>query len=422
MASAADDDDYDFDFPEYNPHPYRGGYDIALTYGAALPPSSAICYPISTSQVSPPSPPRPSHLEGSPGPHYAEPFPSPDLFRSWLFTDWDNRQAHAVPEGGEGWNGWRRALDYLFGHAEGYGERRIGVDGYGIPIYANKKLHGAESVLVEVQQAPVERVEYHDTRPEDHHHWSSCYGGTAEKLGYGNPVLAYDRHYSEKALRVEIDPNESVWHQKLNYHEGYQMQSHYNSELNDSDYVDAFFGSPSIAYSSYHYEQPLHLQVEQVQTDWYQQSSYSEAHQEFEWSSSHNDTQREDSDFFHSSGSSYQRYSWEQPDNVELRPYEPSWSYNQDHYDGYEEETPKLNWHYSSVGGQAEKSTNSEDTYYYTQQEYYQQAEPIQVEPYKSSWSQYASYYEAPNEQVSQIEEPEGDSPYYTFNKLFDYN
>lgn len=62
--------------------------------------------------------------------------------------------------------------------------------------------------------------------------------------------------------------------------------------------------------------------------------------------------------------------------------------------------------HYSSVGGQAEKSTNSEDTYYYTQQEYYQQAEPIQVEPYKSSWSQYASYYEAPNEQVSQIEEP----------------
>ncbi|KAG6493714.1 uncharacterized protein At5g39570-like isoform X1 [Zingiber officinale] len=427
MASATDDDD----FPEYNPHPYRGGYDIALTYGDPLPPSSAICYPISTSPVSPPSPPpsppRPSYLGGFLDPHPAEPFPSPDLFRSWPFTDWDNRQAYAVPEGGDGWNGWRRALDYLFGHAEGYGERRIGVDSYGIPIYANKKLHGAESVLVEVPPAPVDRVEYHDTRPEDHHHWSSCYSGTAEKHGYGHPVLAYDRHYAEKALHVEIDPNESVWHQKVNYHEGYQVQSHHHSQFNDSDYVGAFFGSPSIAYNRHHYEQPLHLQVEPIETDWYQKSSYSEAYQESafpksEWSSSHNDTQREAGDFFHSSGSTYQRYSWEQPDYVELRPYEPSWSYNQGHYDGNEEETPKWNWQYSSVGGQGENFTNSEDTYYYTQQEYYEQAEPIQVEPYKSSWSQYSSYYEAQNEQLSQIDELEGDSPYYPFHKLFDYS
>lgn len=224
---------------------------------------------------------------------------------------------------------------------------------------------------------------------------------------------------------MEIDPNESVWHQKVNYHEDYQVQLHQNSELNDSDYVGAFFGSPSIAYNSYHYEQPLHLQVEP--TAWSQNSSYSEAYQvsafpKFEWSSSHNDTQEEDSDFFHSSGSSYQRYSWEQPDHVELRPYEPPWSYNLDRYDGYEEETPKWNWHYSSVGGQEEKSTNSEYTYYYNQHEYYEQAEPIQVEPYKSSWSQYSSYYEAPNEQVAQIEELEGDSPYYPFHKLFDYS
>lgn len=34
------------DFDEYNPYPYKGGYDIVLTYGYPLPPSPAICYPI----------------------------------------------------------------------------------------------------------------------------------------------------------------------------------------------------------------------------------------------------------------------------------------------------------------------------------------------------------------------------------------
>ncbi|CAL9118272.1 unnamed protein product [Musa textilis] len=49
------------DFEEYNPHPYLGGYDIALAYGHPLPPSSATCYPISSSaslpQSSQPPPP-----------------------------------------------------------------------------------------------------------------------------------------------------------------------------------------------------------------------------------------------------------------------------------------------------------------------------------------------------------------------------
>jgi hypothetical protein len=53
-----------------------------------------------------------------------------------------------------------RGLDFLFGHAQGYGERRIGTDVYGTPIYANKRT-ATESVAVQVEQPPVQRLEYH---------------------------------------------------------------------------------------------------------------------------------------------------------------------------------------------------------------------------------------------------------------------
>ncbi|XP_043812979.1 uncharacterized protein At5g39570 isoform X3 [Manihot esculenta] len=42
-----DDDVNDFD--EYDPTPYGGGYDIALTYGRPTPPSEETCYPNSSS-------------------------------------------------------------------------------------------------------------------------------------------------------------------------------------------------------------------------------------------------------------------------------------------------------------------------------------------------------------------------------------
>jgi hypothetical protein len=40
------------DFDEYDPTPYGGGYDIALTFGRALPPSDETCYAISTATTS----------------------------------------------------------------------------------------------------------------------------------------------------------------------------------------------------------------------------------------------------------------------------------------------------------------------------------------------------------------------------------
>ncbi|CAL9092867.1 uncharacterized protein At5g39570-like isoform X1 [Musa acuminata AAA Group] len=410
--SAGRPDDFnEDDFEEYNPHPYLGGYDIALTYGDPLPPSSATCYPISSSasppseQTTPPPPhaTTPTFDHGLPEKYQPEPFPSPDLFRSWPYSTWEDRQIyHGDAEAGGGWNGWRRALDYLFGHAQGYGEMRVGVDSDGIPIYANKKLGGAESVVVEVEPAPVQRLEFYhpDSRA------ASCYGETTEERhGYENPVLAYNKHYSEGALPVAIDPNESVWHQKLSHHEAYRDQA-----FDERDHVTAFFGGAAVAYDRHHYEQPLHLQVEPIETARSRRSSCSEeVYQEStcsksDWknSMSYYDDRDNESSFFASSSFAYDRYSHKPSDHVELEPFKPTWPQNTGYYEVYEnEESPKLNWNSMLIGDEGDKTTISEAPSYSIQSQYYEQAQSAQLEPYKATWSQWPSYYEAHNEHGS---------------------
>ncbi|GJN22253.1 hypothetical protein PR202_gb09805 [Eleusine coracana subsp. coracana] len=56
------------DFDEYDPTPYNGGYDIALTFGRPLPPSDETCYPIvsTTSSTSSSSYDRPQQHGGQP--------------------------------------------------------------------------------------------------------------------------------------------------------------------------------------------------------------------------------------------------------------------------------------------------------------------------------------------------------------------
>lgn len=61
-----------------------------------------------------------------------------------------------------------RGLDFLFGHAQGYGERRVGTDVYGIPMYANKR-SPTESVALLVEQSSVQRLEYHQSSDVEVH-------------------------------------------------------------------------------------------------------------------------------------------------------------------------------------------------------------------------------------------------------------
>jgi len=55
------------DFDEYDPTPYGGGYDIALTFGRPLPPSEETCYPISTAASSYDRPQQAQHGGRRPG-------------------------------------------------------------------------------------------------------------------------------------------------------------------------------------------------------------------------------------------------------------------------------------------------------------------------------------------------------------------
>jgi hypothetical protein len=55
-----------------------------------------------------------------------------------------------------------RGLDFLFGHSDGYGERRIGVDCLGVPVYANRKGGVEDAVVVEVAPPATGIVEWHD--------------------------------------------------------------------------------------------------------------------------------------------------------------------------------------------------------------------------------------------------------------------
>jgi hypothetical protein len=166
-----DEDDDDF-FGEYNPHPYRGGYDLAATFGTPLPPSANTCYPVSSSTAatvpnvpSPPSPtPEPEEPYGDQEAPREPVHESPEVFPNGAATKGKRRRG--------GWCGrgfWRkcvRGLDYVFGYKDPYVEQWIGVDSY--MVHANRKESGEDALALEVEvPAPsVGRVEPHDGSEE----------------------------------------------------------------------------------------------------------------------------------------------------------------------------------------------------------------------------------------------------------------
>ncbi|XP_062189474.1 uncharacterized protein LOC133892610 isoform X3 [Phragmites australis] len=216
MAAADYLDDDEFD--DYNPHPYSGGYDISATYGSPLPHSPATCYPVSTPAAVPaPTAPQPSSLPQPPAPapprqsppaqprsssppqspppvaepyYWPEPYnygdaprdqpmyAAPEVFRGWPY--FSGAQCHSTC-GRDYWRHCMRGLDYLFGHSDGYGERRIGVDYHGIPVYANKKGGVEDAVVVEVAPPATGTVECHD----------------AGEKQYESNVRKYTPHHSE---------------------------------------------------------------------------------------------------------------------------------------------------------------------------------------------------------------------------------
>ncbi|KAH7667408.1 hypothetical protein IHE45_12G056700 [Dioscorea alata] len=305
MASSFDDDD---DFDEYNPHPYQGGYNIALTYGSPLPPSSATCYSIDgvfpASSSSPPPPVR--SLDGDDAVVVPDQTQQVDLGFPWYdhlaFGSFGFGRGWDYAEENSHWRPLRRALDYLFGYSQGFGERRIGVDSYGIPIYANKK-PGAEMALsVQVQPAINQKIEFHE--------WPLVNG-----------------EESAESAEIETNPNESSFHA----YENHGNENYYGKEISFYDYDNRGNESSFYAYENHHYEEPAHVQFrEQVVPSWswdaYNHKDYMEQGSE---------------DESYSYGNliyAYDKQQYEQPLSVEVQPAEHGWVEQLEYHEVYEEQ------------------------------------------------------------------------------------
>ena len=89
-------------------------------------------------------------------------YPTPEVFRRWPYLAAGSHCCHSRGGPRDYWRQCMRGLDCLFGHADGYGERRIGTDCHGVPVYANKKGGVEDAVVVEVPPPAIGNVQWHD--------------------------------------------------------------------------------------------------------------------------------------------------------------------------------------------------------------------------------------------------------------------
>ncbi|XP_039830021.1 uncharacterized protein At5g39570-like isoform X4 [Panicum virgatum] len=310
-----DEDDEDF-FGEYNPHPYRGGYDLAATFGTPLPPSAKTCYPVSSSAAATvptvPSPPSPTPEPADPPPE--EPYgdeeapwkpvhESSEVFPNGAATKGKGRRGRRRGRGF--WKKCVRVLDYVFGYKDPYVEQRIGVDSYVVPVYANRKESEEDALAVEVEVPPpsVGRVEPHDG---------------SEELVHGND---------------------------LSWHSTYKDDAY-------TTYMSNLYYTPSFAQS---YGLPEVL----GKPDWFPNLSYSESHPVEEFQHEHLSTYfgQSDGDTLETPAHAYNIQSYMPISDMPIEPFKPSWSQNWGLSDAYtpgdapeNDAHPLISGEYGSVG------------------------------------------------------------------------
>ncbi|KAG8079292.1 hypothetical protein GUJ93_ZPchr0007g4739 [Zizania palustris] len=359
--AAADDHLDDDEFDEYNPHPYSGGYDIFATYGSPLPPSPSTCYAISTTPTAPtqplipaPAPPlQPSPAQprsASPEPPRPPPTPVAEPYywpKPYDYGDAARDQPmYATPEVFRGWpyllgpqccsqcgrDYWRqcmRGLDYLFGHSHGYGERRIGLDFHGVPVYANRKGGVENAVVIEVQPPATGTVQWHhagegpDYSGDNQFTWDD--NAKDETHAYVQPT--YEQSYSTDVVSDEI-----TWLPNQNYMHAYKEESQYQEILSSGYTENKISSQPIYCYNQQFGEQPLHVQVEPPETLYSHKLEYYES---FSTYSNHNSTDNLDM-----LGHSYDIQPDEHVPDEPLDPMKPSWSMNSVYYQSCTDGTP----------------------------------------------------------------------------------
>ncbi|XP_077235927.1 uncharacterized protein LOC143877641 [Tasmannia lanceolata] len=274
------------DFPEYDPTPYGGGFDLVLTYGKPLSPSGKICYPRSNSE------PNSSSLDGSSygsvqppyGQHpddHERPQNGGGLTRSYE----EERPSDAssgnwpqgpipVPSHGYDYNG-ESIFGYGYGNGYGYGygngHDRDHDHGHGYGDY-NKP------------------VETYNGKEEG-------YGSGREEQGYGtygyglfDPQPAYDYHPDHISPYADPFSNWSC----VSQDDGKKYDGHDANEQNYENQwkgtVDYFFGyphaygenrdeshsygNPTYGYERHSNEQAHYVQDEYIEPSWFQKPSY----------------------------------------------------------------------------------------------------------------------------------------------------
>ncbi|XP_020577009.1 uncharacterized protein At5g39570-like isoform X2 [Phalaenopsis equestris] len=412
MADGISDFNETEDFEEYNPHPYQGGYDIALTYGDPLPPLSAICYPLSDSSSHPTLPPNgplplipmeyPASSDASEraisisdereddraDPAYDSSYGNGE--RGFTSAEWWWNHSGFSPFAMNGfggcsydaeemryWSPLRRAAEYIFGYSQGFGERTIGVDSYGIPIYAYK-LRGSDTVNVEIQPARTEQLEYHDNSKR----WSSTYNNWEdENHRLCRSAHAYPQHHSEESFEAEVDSFPLSYGESMN-------------EVNLN-------GNLEMAYNKRYYSGALNVQLEPVESS-FQQLSY---HEEFSHTNSnseplfgiHGEERNEFTNVYHD----YQRQVYHQPSNFELEPYKPTWARYSGNYRISEEdisdyyEVDRESYSPSSAWPTSFDETGDEGKFHSSEYAYkaHHDGHFLALEPFKPTWMLNPNYY-----------------------------
>ncbi|NP_001170389.1 uncharacterized protein LOC100384375 [Zea mays] len=417
MAPAAATGDYldDDEFDDYNPHPYAGGYDITATYGSPRPPSLATCYPVASPAATPaptapqvprpplpqtpapapapaPQPPKPSSPPAPAPAPAAEPYywpkpydygdaprhlpmyPTPEVFRGWPFLPPPPgphcRSTCARVRARDYWRQCMRGLDYLFGHSDGYGERHIGVDSLGVPVYANRKGGVEDSVAVEVAPPAVGTVQWHDAGElQFQNNRSSWYGDTEEEThSYEQPTYtSYDRSYEQPTY--------------TSYDRSYEQPT-YTS-------YDRSYEQPS--YTSYDrsYEQPYSFHAVPDETTWFPNQTYQDVYKEEEPQFQEFFSYDEDNKISSQPIFSYNQHFGEQSLHIHVEPPETVSSHKLEYYENFSM------YNNQNDGDNLESSRQSYETQSYVHMPY------DQLEPYRPSWSLNSGYYQACTEGIT---------------------
>ncbi|KAF8728565.1 hypothetical protein HU200_017828 [Digitaria exilis] len=408
-----DEDDDDF-FVEYNPHPYRGGYDLAATFGTPLPPSANTCYPVSSSAVTNaptvPSLPKPTPEPEDPPPeepHGVEEAPrepvyeSPEVFPNGAATEGKVRRRG-------GWRGrgfWKkcvRAVDYLLlmGYKDPYLEQRIGMDSYVVPVCANGKECGEDALAVEVESPPpsVGRVEPHHGSEKlvqsNDLSWHSNYRDDASTYSQCMSNLYYMPSFAQSYGRPGV-LDKPYWFPNFSYTESHRVEEFQHEPLLTYDVEHEISGQPFHCYHHQCYKQPLTVQVESPGPVSSQRLEYYENFSTY--------CGKSDGHIFETPAYAYNIQSYASISDVPIEPFRPSWPQNWGLYDTNTDGDPLENDAHSLISGEYGGMGSLFVSPFY----------PTEIETFKrtpsdehASFQHNLSYQNVPMDDVSLITQP----------------